>query len=41
VPKDSTYAEASKILRKEYDEMPNDEIARKGWEQSRDMLIQS
>lgn len=41
VPKDSTYAEASKLLRKEYDEMPNDEIARKGWEQSRDMLIQS
>lgn len=41
VPKDSTYAEASKILRKEYDEMPNDEIARRGWEQSRDMLIQS
>lgn len=41
VPKDSTYAEASKILRKEYDEMPNDDIARKGWEQSRDMLIQS
>lgn len=41
VPKDSTYAEASKILRKEYDEMPNDEIAKKGWEQSRDMLIQS
>lgn len=41
VPKDSTYAEASKILRKEYDEMPNDEIAKRGWEQSRDMLIQS
>lgn len=41
VPKDSTYAEASKILIKEYDEMPNDEIARRGWEQSRDMLIQS
>lgn len=41
VPKDSTYAEASKILRKEYDEMPNDEIARRGWEQFRDMLIQS
>lgn len=41
VPKDSTYAEASKILRKEYDEMPNDDIARRGWEQSRDMLIQS
>lgn len=41
IPKDSTYAEASKLLRKEYDEMPNDEIARKGWEQSRDMLIQS
>ena len=41
VPKDSTYAEASKILRKEYDEMPNDEIARRGWEQSRDILIQS
>lgn len=41
VPKDSTYAEASKILRKEYDEMPNDDIAKRGWEQSRDMLIQS
>lgn len=41
VPEGSTYAEASKILRKEYDEMPNDEIARRGWEQSRDMLIQS
>lgn len=41
IPEDSTYAEASKILRKEYDEMPNDEIARRGWEQSRDMLIQS
>lgn len=41
VPEGSTYAEASKILRKEYDEMPNDEIARRGWEQSRDTLIQS
>lgn len=41
VPIGSTYAEASKILRKEYDEKPNDEIARKGWEQVRDILIQS
>lgn len=41
VPKDSTYAEASKILRKEYEEMPNDDIAKRGWEQFRDTLIQS
>lgn len=41
IPKGSTYAEASKILRKEYNENPNDEIARRGWEQFRDILIQS
>lgn len=41
VPVGSTYAEASKILRKEYDERPNDPISKKGWEDFKNILIES
>lgn len=40
VPVGSTYAKASKILRKEYDERPNDPISRKGWEDFKNILIE-
>jgi hypothetical protein len=32
LPHGITYADSSKLGRKEYDEKPNDEIAKKGWE---------
>lgn len=41
IPEGSTYAEAAKILRKDYDERPNDTISKKGWEQFQNMLIES
>lgn len=41
VPVGSTYAKASKILRKEYDERPNDPISKKGWEDFKNILIES
>lgn len=41
IPVGSTYAEAAVILRKEYDERPNDPISKKGWEQFQNILIES
>lgn len=41
VPVGSTYAEASKILRKEYNERPNDPISKRGWKNFKNILIES
>lgn len=41
LPHGITYADASKLGRKEYDEKPNDEIAKKGWEWFSNYLTES